>query len=248
MEKAIFYKKNILNIPEINNYQRVYLGNDLCDQKLSDIKIIKKILNEIILNKKKPTLTTPFFGLNKENLIENIIKNIIGIDNMEIVINDWGILEILKGLKHNLNIICGRLLTSQYFYKTNIPNKNNYPIPKRFFSFLNQWGIKKIEINSYEQINYLKKSKEIKDIELHIYFPYTYIAISRFCLAKYKYRRWATNINTPCNKECDNYIAYMKNPYFNSPIYIKGNAYLIKEKTIPDYIKNQITRIIYNNI
>ncbi len=114
IEKAIFISK-IDNLKYVTRqYTRLYFGNEFCQKLLPRIDELEKALCYCNENKLKFSLVTPYAtdeGLkNIEPLIIFLRKNRL---NCEVVINDWGVLDLLSEKYTGFQPILGRLLTKQ---------------------------------------------------------------------------------------------------------------------------------------
>lgn len=114
MEKALFISK-VSRLKYINErYSRLYYGNEFCERLIPSLGDLKVVLSFIRKKRMDFTLVTPYvtnFGVEKlKPLLELLkIRKII----CEVVINDWGILNLVERKYPNLLPVVGRLLTKQ---------------------------------------------------------------------------------------------------------------------------------------
>jgi len=117
MEKALHITRlKGLRYFEKDKYQRIYWGSEFCQNIIPTVKETTGILRFIKQNHLKLSVVTPF--VTERGLI--ILKNIFNwlkeqkINNPEIIVNDWGILECLNTeFKGIFEISLGRLLVRQ---------------------------------------------------------------------------------------------------------------------------------------
>lgn len=99
--------------PDIKNIDRIYFGNEFCENLIPTIVGLK---NSYFFTKsqcKKFTFVTPFVtnaGLIK---LESLLNFLNGQHDIEVVFNDWGVFKLIKEKFKNLKPVLGRLLTKQ---------------------------------------------------------------------------------------------------------------------------------------
>lgn len=114
MEKAIFITK-VNQLDYINNkYNRIYYGNEFCERLIPSLRDLKEILNYVQGKKIDFSFVTPYVtdtGLEKLKLLFELLKA-LGI-GCEIIINDWGVLNLINRKYLDFQPVLGRLLTKQ---------------------------------------------------------------------------------------------------------------------------------------
>lgn len=114
MEKAIFITK-VSHLKYVNDkYSRLYFGNEFCEKLIPSLKDLKKALSFARRKALDFSLVTPYVtnvGLERLNSLFELLKK-LGI-KCEIIINDWGILNLINHRYPNLTPVLGRLLTKQ---------------------------------------------------------------------------------------------------------------------------------------
>ena len=114
MEKAIFITK-ISQLKYITaGYDRLYYGNEFCERLIPGPKHLRNILCYLKKRKLKFSLVTPYVtdkGLKKVELLLELLKS--EKINCEIIINDFGVLNLINQKYLNLTPVLGRLLTKQ---------------------------------------------------------------------------------------------------------------------------------------
>jgi len=114
MEKALFITavKNLKNITP--RYNRVYFGNEFCEKLIPQLDKLKEIVAHCSKKNLGFSLVTPYVtnsGLEKlEKLFLWLKSNKI---NCEVIINDYGVLDLINEKYHILSPVLGRLLTKQ---------------------------------------------------------------------------------------------------------------------------------------
>jgi len=116
IEKAIFISK-IANLKYMSSrYTRLYFGNEFCQKLLPSINELEKVLNYCGRKKLSFSLVTPYVtdeGLKDVEQLLIFLKNNKLRLNCEVIINDWGVLDMLNEKDYKLQPVLGRLLTKQ---------------------------------------------------------------------------------------------------------------------------------------
>ncbi len=223
MERAIF-----TNEPEkhdLSNYNRLYFGNEFCQNNLIGLRKTREIVNLALDKGKKITFVTPFVTDNGLERIKRYFPIIP--EGSEIVINDYGLLKFLADSNEDkFELVFGRLLSRQkrgprimqmkdkisrsayrYFQGCNLGSIDEFLLEKR---------IKRAEVDNTIQ-GLLVKTK----MKLSLYYPWVYVSTTRLCLlngidnlARKKI------IICPCKHECGKYI--LTSDSFPLRMYLKG--------------------------
>ncbi len=114
MEKAIYINR-INQLDYVNEeYRRLYYGQEFCERLIPSARDLEEALSFIQKKRIDFTLVTPYvtnFGLEKLKPLLELLK--IGKIRCEIIINDWGVLNLVNRRYANLMPVLGRLLTKQ---------------------------------------------------------------------------------------------------------------------------------------
>lgn len=104
--------------PVILGFDYIYIGDEFCQRLLPDSETIRSVANQCAANGARLTLVTSYLtgeGIDRlKALLDYIISNSIA---CELVINDWGVLELLENYPARFRVIVGRLLVSRYLSK-----------------------------------------------------------------------------------------------------------------------------------
>lgn len=269
MKKSKVINK-IIPINELSQFDRLYIGNDYCENNLN-VKKIKGLLD--VYQNRKITLLLPFltdYGIKKLSDMLTSFK-ILKLKNFEVVFNDWGTFFFLKRHYPKINLVLGRLLTKQRKDpRIEIILKNKQ---EHFKVLKNSLGIKNIvqtkkvpgslidlfsrnAIESKEIINFLIENNILRieidnltwdmiaklpsKIKVSLYYPYILLNVTRYCGAI------NGKYENVCNKDC-----LKKEKNISNNIFMKGNALYYKNSVMPtkNTLKsNNIDRIVYQNI
>ncbi|MFW6025274.1 MAG: hypothetical protein ACOCRX_02925 [Candidatus Woesearchaeota archaeon] len=235
-----------INLPK---YKYIYFGNEFCERKIPSKSKIKKIFSFCKSKNKIPVFLTPPLTYKGIEKMKSILKELLD-NQFEIVINDIGLLnlDILnnKNIKKNL----GRLLIkSKKGPEITAGNLNEPPenfresslSNKRFIDFFKNY-VGRFEIDLPSQGINLPENEKIS-----LYMGNSVISVTRRCPYidsdkpkeeyNYKIKR--------CKKECLKYYTVKNTKYYSEPIFVMGNAELLKTKMkVPKELKGKIDRII----
>lgn len=264
--KREYLKENFIDDHKLfqEDISRIYIGNEFCHNLFPEIKVLINMLNKA---KKEELQVTLCFIYIRECYIEktqDIINTIYkwckeNNRNIEIVINDWGMLKLIEDKKDYFDLVLGVLLNKRkkdprYIYKNGyIENKelmaknslNNLNINK----FLGDYEIKRYE---YESCGYrISIAEGCHSLHLPFYQTNTsqYCPLYAMCT---NLDRGMQQLVKDCPKYCKDYVfAYPKHlkmvGRYNS-LFAFDDTILKNEKELEYYINNGIDRIVLNFI
>ncbi len=245
-------KKKPKPVKEIAVYQeskypadRVYIGSEFCPQ----------IVPKIVKYEKPVTLMTSFIP---ECYLDNwitILKQFAKLNpDSEVVINDWGLLDIVNELK--LKPVLGRLLVRQktgpktICIKTKIPKKAYQYFQgcalnsQQFQNFLLNNNIKRAELSNTLQGIYIQNKK----LKLSLHTPQVPITVTRACMLA-----GSTNLSnrrivrlSDCKLECNPRLLELEDYSMPPKLFLKGNTHYYINEKLPNLEKLGIDRVVYN--
>ncbi len=256
-------------------YQRIYWGVEFCQNLIPNLIDTEKVLRFINQNNLRVTLVTPFVterGLRRLNEMFKWFKK-QKVKNLEIVVNDWGVLECLHTEFNGFfEVVLGRLLVRQQrdpaiknVLEKQLPfavkGKEGkiriivHKIPNKRY----QEGIKASYVNSPLLVGFLSKFG-IRRVELNnliqglnlegikfkksIYTPFVNISTSRFCPMETRFQK-IYRINV-CRKECQRYYYILRNRAVPKIIYKRGNTTFYKHSLdIKKILNAGIDRVVF---
>lgn len=114
MEKAIYITK-ISQLKYVSNgYSRLYYGNEFCERLIPQPNDLKQVLSYVKKHKLDFSLVTPYitnYGLKRLKPLFKLLKD--SSTACEVIINDFGVLNLINHKYPNLTPVLGRLLTKQ---------------------------------------------------------------------------------------------------------------------------------------
>lgn len=262
--KEYYFKKNFLENHMLfnKNIERLYIGNEFCHNLFPCLDDLIKMLEKA---KEESLNVTLCFTYIRECYIQktkDIIEKIYDwckINNfkIEIVVNDWGMLKLLKDKENYFTLCLGNLLNKRkkdprYIYKNGYEkNKEllslNSLNNKKFREFLKDNNIERYE---YESCNYkiaIPKGKH------SLHFPFYMTNSSQYCplyAMCTTMNRGNQKLVKVCPKYCRDYVfLYPKHlkmiGKYNSLFGFDDT--LLKDKEILEYyINNNINRVVLN--
>ncbi len=262
--KEYYFKKNFLENHMLfkKNIERLYIGNEFCHNLFPSINDLIKMLEKA---KEESLNVTLCFTYIRECYIQktkDIIEEVYDwckINNfkIEIVINDWGMLKLLKSKENYFTLCLGNLLNKRkkdprYIYKNGYEkNKEllslNSLNNKKFREFLKDNNIERYE---YESCNYKIAIPEGKH---SLHFPFYMTNSSQYCplyAMCTTMNRGNQKLVKSCPKYCREYVfLYPKHlkmiGKYNSLFAFDDT--LLKDKDILEYyINNNINRLVLN--
>lgn len=250
---GLFYKQ----------FSRLYIGNEYCANLFPTDSLLFNMLNKAFSEGYQVTIA---FSVLVESALESCKSTLNKINNfceerniqIEIVINDWGILQILSsGHFDRLIPILGRLQNKrkkdsrfEYWYGQQQFREDlgrNNLNSNHLIDFLNSFGIQRFEFES------TPSECDIPKGEHTLHFPYYQVNTSRYCRLKSECSDYLSNKAEPsvgCPRYCSEF-GYLYPAHLN--LSGRGNSILGFDKTIftdykkiDGYIKKGIDRIVFS--
>jgi hypothetical protein len=253
---------------------RIYFGNEFCQLLLPSIAELAKTIQVLEEQDVRFTFLTPYVSDYGLTVLSPLLDFLNAHEKMldwkiEVVVNDWGVLRLLKSKYKSLTPILGRLMlkmkkdprlsfkTHRYFSgKLHLLNQCSLTVPI-YRDFLREYNIKRIELDFLQQGIGMNFSEW--DMEASLHLPINYITTSRLCSMaslgkepkdKLKY------YNVKCERECQKYetelipmergtlvegtrLFYQGNTVFSVPLWRE------KISSLQELIQIGITRLIF---
>ena len=258
MQKSIFITKK-QNLKYWNKkYTRLYFGNEFCERLISTKEELGYIIDFVKKNDIKLSFVTPYVtnkGIEKlEHLLELLNEKL---PDSEIIINDYGTLEVMQENKLKLKPVLGRLLTKQKRGPRIINIMNKLPKPAIehfrksnaevpiFQEFLMKNHFERVELDNLLQG--VEDDFSESKIKASLYYPYAYVTTTRFCLTAICNKKDDIPGINPCKKECKIYGPFkLTNKNMPVPLLLKGNTQFFENKKLPkDLERKGINRLVF---
>lgn len=199
------------------NFNYIYFGNEFCEYKIPSLKEIEKcitISKEDLLRFVFVTPPVTDYGLQKlEKIFECFVSN--G-NEVDVVVNDYGVLELLRESKGEMGIIMGRIMDKTSHDSRASEEKINNYYGRSGLEFARTPGVislytkKTLEgynITRYE-FDMPKVGLELKGCQKKsLYWPYSYLTTGRVCSTRSLKLEGKDKYlvgNEVCNQQCRN--------------------------------------------
>lgn len=256
MEQAIFISRTE-NIKYIDSkYERLYFGNEFCERlipSVKDLEAVKKLVSE---RRMGFTLVTPYVTNRGIELLRPVFEYVlVNFPEAEVVVNDWGVLRLIKREHKPFRLNLGRLLVKQkrgpriLNIKDKIPSslmqhfkEANADVPL-LEDFLADNGFNRIEMDNLLQ----GIDRQGSSMKSSLYVPFAYVTTTRFCLTAclQKKERYFRSISD-CSKECQKYAFKFNHDTMPVGLVLKGNTQFFRNTRMPENLERlNIDRLVY---
>lgn len=261
-------KNNLENITGVNKVSRVYFGQEFCERALPNSKQLSQAFLECQNNGVSFSLATPYVTEQGLDRLDILLKELVKNDpQSEVIVNDWGVLHLVKHKYPSLKPILGRLLNkilrdpriANYVPSSDFVNYQSSSIgTKEFGELLENAKIGRIELDN--TIQGLDTNLSKLGFSLSLYVPYGVIATGRICLmgswGLAKNEKFSASKKS-CPQYCKDYWLILNEKTFSTfkhkefQIRQKGNTifYLHNDELVKDGLKKAkalgFDRIIY---
>lgn len=257
MEEALFINKSE-DIKYWNSrYSRVYFGAEFCQRLIPASKELKDVWKFSQDKKIKFTLITPFVtdeGLDKLRVLFKFLTE--HTQDIEIVVNDWGVINFLCRDFPNFSLCLGRLLNKQkrgpriLNVTSKLPEKSleyfKLPLGESILStsLKEKLNIKRIELDNLLQ----GIKRQNLNIPASLYYPFLYVTTTRYCLVALAFweEGFKRRTSFKCDRECQRYGFILSNKQMPVKIYLKGNTQFVKNSNYPHNLESlNIDRLVH---
>jgi len=209
IEKAIILlnTKNTDILKLKKKYERIYTGSFFCENIMPDLKEIETLFKKGIKN---ISIQTSFLTNNNIKRIKIELSEILyNFDNVEILINDLGLLDFLNNNYPDVKKGIGIPL-SYDFMRMDISSLNSFMMRNRLYI---------IETDEDYLVDNIKK----RDFLLSFRSTLKFVGVSRFC-------PWTRKIIGKCNFECKKYVKELRIKGNDKKMILWENAYFSKRE------------------
>ena len=220
-------------------FSRVYFGNEFCQHLIPSRDSLARIYSAAQRKGLAFTLLTPYVtdeGIERLKPLFDFLAD--GKGGPEVVVNDWGVLRLLRREHPSLTPVLGRLMnkmlrdplaTAYYALHALTPKpalsalrRSNLTVPV-YRAFLKGSGITMVEVDNVVQ----GIDMNLKEMGLSgaLYIPYGFVATGRICLfaSLNQPKEKKFTVSTTCSKECQRHSAECSS--HEAPF--KGNPFML---------------------
>lgn len=259
-----------LGINYVDYVERVYFGIETCEFLVPSVKDVETAYQFCMEQKLGFTLVTPYTGPKSIKKLREIFDYLSDKEGVEVVVNDFGVLQILITEYKSLKPIIGRLLikikrdprfsvTGYDIANSTIKNKGkveknqSYALQNSSFEnelfqqFLVQNGVSRLTLDSIPQ-GVSKKILKNWKLPVDLMWPWTYVTSGRNCaIAAHTDPSRSFNLpDKPCGKQCRLYEFHFESDKQMLFTVQRGNAvWMNTELGYNDYFKSGFERLIY---
>lgn len=204
--------------------QRLYFGSEYCQYRLPRPKDLLKAWQTAEDNRLSFTLVTPYLPQSGLSRLVELLETLKHERELEVVVNDWGILHLLRRAYPQFQPVVGRLLNKMIRDPrvAHLYGREGAPVRARqsfrqsaytvsyFRSFLEKMAVKRVELDNAIQGMDLQFDSGL-DVSLHI--GYGCVATGRSCLVGtlHKPKEEKFKGDVVCRQQCQHYQAGLIN-------------------------------------
>jgi len=255
LQKAVLIAKpNLLSHAE-GEYDRLYYGCEFCERLIPSQARLERALAFADEHDMDFTFVSPFVtdeGVAKlEPLLKWLSKSCAG---AEVVVNDWGVLNLVAEGGLDLEPVLGRLLTKQkrgprlmrvvervpdemiqHFQRSNV----DVPVLR---DFLASKGVHRVELDNLPQ-----GLARDPAVPASLYYPYLYVSTTRLCLSNScDHRTRSLREIFPCGHECQTYTFNLTHKDMPVQLLLRGNTHFYVNDELPDNLAELgIDRLVF---
>ncbi|MCE1246455.1 MAG: hypothetical protein LWY06_07415 [Firmicutes bacterium] len=236
-------------------FDRLYFGQEFCERLIPSEKDLKEALDFAGLKKAGFTFLTPFVTEQGLEMWGRLLEKLYSLKpDCEVVVNDVGILHLIREKFSGFVPVLGRLLTKQkrgpqiLRMEGKVPDSTiehfrrfNADVPV-LAGFYHQLGINRIELD-----NTLQGISRDNTTAASLYFPYAYVSTTRMCLTNQSDNRTRSmRAIFPCKHECADIHFEIEHGEIPIPVTIAGNTQFIVNRRLPESPDSlYIDRLVY---
>jgi hypothetical protein len=206
---------------------RVYVGNETCERLLPTPQAIGSWI--ALARRGRVALSLVLPPLSRDGLAnaEEAVRALEGVEDSEVVANDWGTVHRLRARHPGLAIVLGRLThkmlrdprLAEYFDSPQAPMAARAALCRSgelapgFRALMERYSIGRREIDPFLQP--LEADEwENRSEKLSVHFPYLFVTMGRACLLGAMHRDPAEKFlpGAPCRSECRKYTVEFRLP------------------------------------
>ena len=113
LEQAFFLKNLSRELPA--GCSRIYFGTEFCFWRMPSVEQILSAINLARENSIALTLVTPVLGEDERQRLSTVLAEVLPALSScdEVLISDWGALELIREIRNDLEVVVGRALSGQ---------------------------------------------------------------------------------------------------------------------------------------
>ena len=215
---------------------RVYLGDEFCERRLPGRRQLQRAAARCREQGRDLVLATAYLTGRGIAALNRLLCGPAprgGVD--EVVVNDWGALEVVREALPGARLTLGRLLVSHYQTGTaaragdrSHTRSPGHLFPEAFLKLVCGLGITRLEFNDLGHYQLTRQQLIARGLEGHVYHPYTYTNTTRYCGAPGGYAGYLQAPDEPCKPVCEDTLALMEHSRMARSVLVAGNANFVR--------------------
>lgn len=257
IEKVVYYTKVPDYLPSDFKQTRIYFGNEFCERLIPSVEDVSRMFDLCREINVKLSFLTPYvtdFGIRQ---LEEIFEFLNSLKlKTEIIINDFGVLELIRNKSYEFKLVLGRLLNQQKRGPRLAKILNRLPsdLIKHFcstyldreeiVSILLELGIERIE---FDNIPLGLTRYPLPKLKASLYYPFVYVSTTRLCPTSKAFKpNFRLRLIENCETECRICHFKLKHKSMPEDLILKGNTYFLYwDKLPPNLEKLGIDRVVW---
>jgi len=258
MEQALYISKQQQLDFIRDDFTRLYFGAEFCERLIPDPEEALRVADFAHDRGLGLTLMTPYVtdaGLERILLLLEAVRKTCR--PVEVVFNDFGVLDLLRKEFPEFVPVLGRLLnkTKRGPRIMNILEKLPGSCRDYFEScvlsvgaacdFLKKRSVCRVEFDN--QLQGIRLENTDPGIAKSLYVPYVFVSTTRYCLSAGcddEARMDFVGV-APCARQCRDYVFQLDNPVMRVPLLRRGNAVFYVNDRMPESLTDgQFDRIV----
>lgn len=259
----ILKEKNLDGHPLFSkSFSRIYIGNEFCPLIFPDKNTLNKILDSALIENFDITISLPYIREKNINWVVKVLDNLkqwcnCNSKKIEIIINDWGILNLISSKYPDFIPILGRLLNKRKKDPRLVGKLGMYNLEECFIEnnlncnhfneYLESLGVFRYEFETCRQKTRIPAGKH------SIHFPFYQMNTSQYCTLYAiceKYHRSRQVPVSTCSHYCDE-ICFMYPKELNivgygNSIFGFDNSLLTSSDILKHFLINGIDRLVFD--
>lgn len=248
-------------------YSRVYFGNEFCERLIPSVQDLADISLETEKKELGLTLVTPYVndqGLRRLRPVLSFLNECPSKGGpLEVVVNDWGVLRVVRTKFKNLMPVLGRLMNkmkrdprvSKVMGTLGLPpdalqafKQSSITVP-RYREFLEEQGVHRVEFDYLDQGMEMDFNK--MGVDASVYLPYSYVTTGRVCMIGSLNVRAEDKFTVfqGCGRECRAYTVMLSSaaPFRYIEVAYQGNTvfHILDQVDFESVLRAGFSRIVF---
>ncbi|MDP6627120.1 MAG: hypothetical protein QGG50_04395 [Methanopyri archaeon] len=258
MENALYVTKERDLDKWEDRYTRLHFGQEFCQRLLPDLAELDTAIRFAQDRDADLTLVTPFVTDMALERVAGLMGRLHDrLQGTEVVVNDLGVLTLIRERGWDLRPVLGRLLTKQKrgprvtLLEERIPPaalhhyRRSNAGASAFQTFLQEHGVRRVELDNLLQG--IDDDLTGSGLSGSLHYPYAYVTTSRCCPVALCGGSGLRPSLAPCGKECLRYGPFrLLTRHMPVPLVLAGTTQFYRNDHLPDDLEARgIDRVVH---